>query len=164
MKRLSLITMIMLVLTIAETILLAQSDEMRLDQAELLKQKLGSWKCELGGDTILYTDLMPCLDGFESNIRYSIHGKVLKSGKELYGYDKISNKILLTCLTEGAGCELHEMWFTTRNNFYIIPHDPVDSHKKSWRIIGHIITSDRHTLTTIVDRRPIKKLTFTRLK
>jgi hypothetical protein len=58
-----------------------------LNQVELLKQNIGSWKCDISKDTTCFWDVKPYGTGLEYYYKYVTNGKIIIEGKQLLGYD-----------------------------------------------------------------------------
>jgi len=60
-----------------------------------MKQFIGSWKCELGKDTILVGDNIPFGTGLVCNSQILVKGKMINSVRQLFGYDKKIDKFIV---------------------------------------------------------------------
>jgi hypothetical protein len=77
----------------------AQTTQTKLDQVELMKQFLGTWKYELAKDTTIISEFTPFGTAIEDNYQIVTKGKILDSGNELLGYDKNSDRIITARLS-----------------------------------------------------------------
>jgi len=59
-----------------------------LNQVELFKQMIGTWKAEIARDTFYLAQYKPFGNGLEGNIKIVTGGKKIMEGKVLLGYDK----------------------------------------------------------------------------
>jgi hypothetical protein len=97
-------------------ILLAQTTQEKLNQMELMKQWVGTWKGEMGKDTIFICECKPFNKGFELYLKNEVNGTVIVDWKTLVGYDKKNDK-LIEALIFGNNPEmlLLSMWFSSPN-------------------------------------------------
>jgi len=65
-----------------------------LNQVELMKQWIGTWKWEVAKDTINYREYKPFGAGLECKYKYVTKGKIIREGRELLGYDKKVDKFV----------------------------------------------------------------------
>jgi hypothetical protein len=87
-----------------------------LNQVELMKHWVGTWKGNMGKDTILICECKPFNKGFELYLKNEVKGKTVIDWKTLVGYDKKSDK-LIEALIFGDNPEmmLYSMWFSSPN-------------------------------------------------
>jgi hypothetical protein len=72
----------------------AQNKQIKLDQPELLNKLLGTWQAEIGKDSIQIQEYKSFGNAIECNIKNICNNKILYSLKQLWGYDKINDKII----------------------------------------------------------------------
>lgn len=109
----------------------AQTTQTKLDQQKLIKQFSGKWKCELGKDTFLITESNLFGTGMVSNSQMVANGKVIDSIRQLYGYDKKSDKFIIAELIESSSAiEICNVWFTSENSGEIVIINPDNSPLK----------------------------------
>jgi hypothetical protein len=94
----------------------AQTTQTELNQVELMKQWIGTWKTEIGKDTFEIQDIRPFGTALEDNITVVTKGKVLNSIKSIWGYDKGTDKII-ACAISNSSPEIIivALWFTSKN-------------------------------------------------
>jgi hypothetical protein len=93
-----------------------QSQASKPDQVELMKQFLGTWTGEIGKDTILTGHNIMFGKGLDCYSQIISKGKVISSGRQLYGYDKESDKIIIAELIKPSpDMEILAAWFTSKN-------------------------------------------------
>ena len=63
-----------------------------LNQVELMRQWIGSWKAEFGKDTIAIFDQKAYGNGQEVFIKATLKGKMIGEGKQLWGYAKLPGR------------------------------------------------------------------------
>jgi hypothetical protein len=143
----------------------AQTTETKLNQIELMKQFIGSWKCEVAKDTINYSDLKSYGTGFYGDFKYVTNDKVFLEGKQLYGYDRSMDKFILSILNKGMDMRLAAMWFTSENICVVYYYrDIANLDKASFRVELEFISPDIQLYKTIVNNNIIKTDTFVRVK
>jgi|GEM_PF-5533896 len=73
----------------------AQATGNKLDQVDLMKKFVGRWQCELGKDTIMISDNIVFGTGLICSSQIIANDKILESAKQLYGYDKKTDKFII---------------------------------------------------------------------
>ena len=92
----------------------AQDVQSKLNQIELMKQFLGTWKCELGRDTFLITETKPFGTGMISKSQIFTKDNVLDSIIQVFGFDKKADKFILAELIKSSqAIEICSTWFTS---------------------------------------------------
>jgi hypothetical protein len=143
----------------------AHTTQTTLNQVELMKQLLGSWKCEIALDTINYSDAKPYGTGLIGDFRYVAKDKVFLEGKQLYGYDKKMDKFILSVLRKGGDLQLCVMWFTSKNICVVYLYDDItDPEKATFKVEIEFKSPDVMLYRTIVDNNIIRTDTFVRVK
>lgn len=163
MKTFSLTLMVALLLLLCKTGIQAQSSQTKLDQVELMKQFLGNWQCEYAKDTIQIQRITLFGTAMEVNIQVVTKGKIIASGKQLWGYDKINDK----CIGAGIWKSSPEMtlgafWFTSKNICKTVPYQDISNPEKAsvkWE--WEIKSPDLAICTYIVNNKVVQVLTYT---
>ena len=93
MKKLYLTVIALLLL--GPNVAQAQTNQTNLNQTELTKQFMGSWKCDFGNDTTFFMEGKLYGTGSEYNYNYAAKGKLFMEGKQLAGYDKKLIKLFM---------------------------------------------------------------------
>lgn len=88
--------------------LISQSTDDELDQVELMKQWIGTWKCEIANDNIIIWDLKPFGKGYELYYKNIANGKTIYEIKDLWAFDSKSDKWICFSL-EGSG--IYKMYY-----------------------------------------------------
>src|SRR5664280_40564 len=122
MKKSLLILVIAGFLAIGLSEVQAQTTQTKLNQVELLKQFLGSWKWDAGKDTTGYYDAKSYGTGLEGNLRFVTNGKTYTEGKQLMGYDKSSDKLIQSQMLKGRNIGCYAYYFITNKKYEIIPY------------------------------------------
>jgi len=162
MKTFFLPTMIVAFLMLSAYSAQAQTN---LNQTELMKQIIGSWKGDLGKDTSALWEVKSVGTGLESDYKVVTKGKMVTETKQLYGYDKKIDKYLGANLVNGMDIEIWAGWFTANNKFVFIPYsDIANPQKASIKIEGEFKSPDVYKETYINNGKPIRTDTYTRTK
>ena len=136
-----------------------------LNQVELMKQFLGSWKCEVGKDTTVFWDTKSYGTGLECEYNYVKNGKIVSEGRQLWGYDKTIDKFYATTLQKGKDIYIDVYWFITKNNCKIYTLYDLENPEKApvrWEI--EFKSPDLFIETYISNNEPFKIRTFTRVE
>jgi hypothetical protein len=140
----------------------AQTSNTPLNQVELMKQFLGTWKGELGKDTIIIGENISFGNGLVCTSQIIAKGKILDSVKQLIGYDKKTDKFIIAELKESSpAIELCSTWFTSANTGEIIIFNP---ENVSLKFEFEFKTSDLIVQTALLDNLMVKQITLKRVK
>jgi hypothetical protein len=144
----------------------AQTRTPKLNQVELMKQFLGSWKGEVGKDTIIIGYNTQFGTGLECSSQIVTQGKVLDSVKQLFGYDKAIDKFIIAELIKSSPViELCGTWFTSEHSGeMVLFKDMSDPSKAALRWKFEFKTPDMIIQTALLNDKIIKVLTITRQK
>jgi hypothetical protein len=136
-----------------------------LDQVELMKQFLGSWKCDIAKDTTAFWDAKSYGTGIEDNYRFVTKGRIVLEGKGLYGYDKSIDKFIDAGLVKGKDIGIYALGFKSKSKYESIPYSDISNPEKaSFKIEGEVKSPDIFIETTIVNNKLLKTDTWTRVK
>ena len=103
----------------------AQDVQSKLNQIELMKQFIGTWKCELGRDTFLITQTKPFGTGMISKSKMFTKDNVLDSIIQVFGFDKKADKFILAELIKSSQTiEICSTWFTSDKTGEILIINP----------------------------------------
>jgi hypothetical protein len=94
MKKNCLITMAAVFLLSVTNGIQAQATQTKLDQMELMKQFIGTWKTEMGKDTTFMMEGKTFGKGLEFYWKTEIKGRIISEGKSIMGYDKMNKRII----------------------------------------------------------------------
>jgi hypothetical protein len=87
-----------------------------LNQVELVKQFIGTWKGEMGKDTIAIVDYTHFGTAIEFNTKIVTKGKIISAEKGLWGYDEINDKIINAGIWNySPNISIDAIWFTSKN-------------------------------------------------
>jgi hypothetical protein len=148
--------LILMVLFLTE--LSAQS---KLNQVVLMKKFSGSWKCVLGKDTLLIAENTPFGNGMVSSSQTTVNGKNLDSVKQLYGYDKKSDRFIIAeQIKSSPVIEICNVWFTSETGGEIVITNPENAPLRfTFEFISHDLIVQR----AIVNNKVVKEITLIRL-
>jgi hypothetical protein len=148
-----------------EKIVKASETPKELNQVELMKQFLGSWKCDIAKDTTAFWDTKTFGTGLEVNYRSVTKGRIVMEGKGLYGYDKSLDKCIDAGLIKGKDIGIYIFWFKSNSKYELIPYNDLSNREKaSFKVEGELKSPDIIIETTIVNNKPLKTDTWTRVK
>ena len=146
-------------------ILQAQSSQIKLNQVELMKQWIGSWKWEVAKDTTGFADIKSYGIGLESYFKIVTKGKIVMEGKKLWGYNKKEDKYILAEIIKGQDLELWATWFTSKNKYeWILNSDITNPEKASFKYEGEFKSPDMFIENTIENNKTVKTDIYTRVK
>jgi hypothetical protein len=166
MKTIWFATLIMIFLLLSKGGIQAQTKQVQLNQIDLMKQFLGTWKCEMGKDTnaiVVYTIFGTTM---EDNFKIITKEKIINSGKELFGYDKNNDKIIEAQLLESSpDLIIKVLWFTSKNTEEVVQFQDISNPENAilkWKI--EFKSPDLWVMTTTQNNKVVSTLTFTREK
>ena len=103
----------------------AQDVQSKLNQIELMKQFIGTWKCELGRDTFLITETKPFGTGMISKSQIFTKTNVIDSVIQVFGFDKKADKFIMAELIKSSqAIEICSTWFTSNKAGEILIINP----------------------------------------
>jgi hypothetical protein len=114
-----------------EKIVKASETPKELNQAELFKQMIGTWKAEIARDTFYIAQYKPFGNGMEGNIKIVTGGKKIMEGNVLLGYDKKNDKFVETDLVQGSDIMLYGIWFTSKSTLTEVPWEDILNPEKT---------------------------------
>jgi hypothetical protein len=143
----------------------AQTTLTKPDQATLMKQFIGSWKCFNGKDTTRFWDVNSFGTGLECCYKSMTKGEIIAEGKELYGYDKNIDKCLDVALYKGKDIAIYKLWFKSENKYVMIPYNDIsNSDRDAFKVEGEFKSPDIIMETITVDNKQVRTDTWTRIK
>jgi hypothetical protein len=142
--------------------ILAQKGENQLNQVELMKQFIGSWKCELGKDTTIVGENTAFGTGLVCNSQIIVKDKIINSVRQLYGYDKKIDKFIVAELIESSPIiEICATWFTSANTGELVITNPDNA---PFRFRFEFKSPDLIVQTAIQNNKVINEIYLTRIK
>ena len=166
MKRHILITAIAVFMLLCSDWIHAQPTQTKLNQVELMKQFIGTWKTEMGKDTTIITDITSFGTIIEENYKIEAKDKILDSGKQLWGYDKENDKLITAQVSiSSPNIYIMTFWWTSRSTFEGVLFQNISKPENAslkWKI--EFKSPDLWVMTTIQNNKVVSTLTFTREK
>ncbi len=137
-----------------------------INQVELMKQWIGSWKAEFGKDTIAFFDQKAYGVGQEVFIKATLKGKMIGEGKQLWGYDKKLDKIIFASELKGQeGLGITALWFISKNKYVGVPYSDISNPENaSLKWEGEFKSHDTYVETHLLNNKPVTTDTYTRIK
>ena len=145
----------------------AQTNQTDLNQMELLKQFTGTWENKTIKDTLYTAEFKPYgSGGLEFNLKGVAQGKVWLEMRQLWGYDKKSDKIVVAGFMKNSpNFMLQAAWFTTKNRFEQVPYEFASNPEKAGFIVVFDLKSpDLVIRTEIVNGKSLVAETYSRVK
>lgn len=141
MKTIIFYTMIFVFLSANIGGVFAQTVTKKLDQVELMKQFNGTWKAEIGKDTIAVAEFKPFGTGLDGYVKVETKGATITEGRKLFGYDKKTDKFMQAELNKDTGFELWACWFVSENFMTGVPFDDISNPEKAVYRVDVVIKS-----------------------
>jgi hypothetical protein len=144
-----------------------QNTQTGLNQAELMKQFIGTWKNESVPDTLYTAEFKQYgTGGLEFTLKGVTKGKVWLEMKQLWGYDKKSDKVIIAGLAKDSpNIGLQAAWFTSKNKLEQIPFEFANDPKQAKFIVLFDIKSpDLVIREEIYNDKSLGTETYTRVK
>jgi hypothetical protein len=96
----------------------AQSSENSLDQAELMKQFVGTWANEFGEDSVVLWKMTPYGNGYEIFVNWKAKGESYNTAKGIAGFTAKKQKVnWFTLFQESGGLSRDLGEFVTEDKF-----------------------------------------------
>ena len=94
-KKIVITSAIALLFMLCSNAVQAQSSQKNLNQAELLKKYIGTWKAEVGKDTTRWFEFSSYgVNAMVGSFKIKAQDKIIYQNKQMWGYDKRSEKII----------------------------------------------------------------------
>jgi hypothetical protein len=165
MKKLFLILVIAGFLLIGLSEVQAQTNQTNLNQTELIKQFIGSWKLDMGKDTTGIVEIKSFGTGIEPYFKVVTKGKIVTEVKELLGYDKKIDKYIEAYLEKGKDIEIYALWFISTTKYIITNYsDFANPDKASFKEEGEFKTPNLLVATSYINGKLLKNYKFTLIK
>ena len=103
----------------------AQTTPEKLDQVELMKQFIGTWKGEFGDGSIITCNNEEFGNGMICTSQVVVKGEIVESVTQLFGYDNKTDKFIIAELkTSSPVIEICSTWFISKNTGEIVVTNP----------------------------------------
>jgi hypothetical protein len=158
-------TTLIVLLLIGVIVAQAQTPQAKLNQVELEKQFIGTWKSEIAKDTIMYAEFTQ-FGLMKGNIKVVTKDKILDSGEELFGYDKESDKsIQVTVWKSSTDIEINAWQFVSKNIKVGVPLKDISNRPNATlKFKIEFKSSDLWVMTTLQNNQVVGTVTMTRVK
>lgn len=165
MKRSCLIMAVVLFPFLLSNAIQAHEAGAKLNQIELDRQFIGTWKAVKGDETTTI-ECRSFYNGVETYFKTEVRGKVVVENKLLLGYDKKTDKLLECSIgSDDDDIVVYVAWFTSPNRMEeVLLEDAANPDKAKHKDIFEFISRDTFTLTTLDNNKPSDILTFHRIK
>lgn len=168
MKTFCLTAMIAVFLLLSTNVIQAQTTQTQLNQVELIKQTIGTWKGEFTNkdSTIVCEMNLYGKDGIEGNQKWYYKDKLLFEEKFVAGYDKKSDKYIGAMISEShSGMFLMATYFTSKNVYNRIPFEYLSNPELSPSKATYEYKSNDMFIATFINKgKPTKTYTWVRIK
>ena len=144
----------------------AQTTQTKLNQVELMKQFLGTWKGEMGKDTAFVMEFKSFYNGFESYIKTETKGKIIIEEKTIMGYDKKIDKLIESgIMNSNPEIMSWANWFLSPNKFEgVLLEDISNPENANLKWTFELTSPDLMVWTNIVNNKTTGTYTFHREK
>ncbi|MDP4206026.1 MAG: hypothetical protein Q8859_08520 [Bacteroidota bacterium] len=137
----------------------------KLNQKELIKQLLGSWKADLEKqDTIANVEVTPWGEGIEITYKFMTKGKLISEVKELYGYDKNIDKFRVPSLVRGQEVRNWIFWFISPKKYLQVSPQEINNPIISYKLEGEFISPNQCIEKRLLNGEKIGATTYTKIK
>jgi len=136
-----------------------------LNQNELMKQWIGTWRCDVSKDTTLYYDVKSYGTGFDNYSKVVTKGKIVKEGKLFIGYDQKIDKFIISAMEKGGDIGIYVTWWISKAKWEEIPYSDISNPENaSWKEEGEFKSPDMMIETNLVNNIPVRRKTWIRVK
>jgi len=143
----------------------APTTQTKLNQAELMKQFIGTWK-NVDNDTTYIWECKSFGKALEFTIKTETKGEVTIDAKSLLGYDKENDRLVEAVIDpKSPDIYLCPCWFTSKNSFVqILWKDKADPDKADFKWAIEFTNPDSFVITEIRNNIKGELHTYTRVK
>jgi hypothetical protein len=165
MKPLKLTTLLITCLLLSSNGIQAQTPQPELDQIELMKQFLGSWKHESPDGSSMIFEITPFGNAMSGNTKTITKDTVFDSNKYLWGYDKKNDKIILAEIFYNTPImEIDILWFTSKNTVEgVLQKDIANPENAVTKFKFEFKSQDSFILKFIQNNNIVAELSWNRL-
>jgi hypothetical protein len=166
MKTFFLTTMVAVFLLLCTNGIQAQTTQTKLDQVELMKKFIGTWKTEMGKDTTMILNFTHFGTALEGNFKIVTKGKILNEAKKLIGYDKTTDKLIETqIMNNSPDIFLVAFCFTSENKSEaVLFQDISNPENATFKWEEEFKSPDMFIQSYIENNKVVSVSTFTREK
>jgi hypothetical protein len=106
----------------------AQTAQTKLNQVELMKQFIGTWKSDWGDGKAMILEYTPYGNGIVGNAKIESKETALDNKKYFFGYDEKNDKIIITILHHNAPIiEITANWFISKDIMNSVPFQDISN-------------------------------------
>jgi hypothetical protein len=145
----------------------AQSVQSGLNQPELMKKLIGTWKNDSNKDTVYTAEFKPYGNsGLEFSLRSVSEGKQWLDMKQLWGYDKRRDKVIIAGIMKNSpGVILQAGWFKSESRLEQVPYEFIsDPGKATFVVIFEFKSPDQVTRQELVNGKSLGVENYNRIK
>lgn len=167
MKKIYSITMIAVFVLLCAKGMQAQTMQSDLNQVELMKQFLGTWRSESAKDTVFTAEFKSYGNsGMEFYLKAVTQGKIWFEFKEFWGYDKKNDKFIQAGITkDDPNFLLDAIWFTSKNKCEQVPFEYISKPQQATsKVLFELKSPDLVIRNQIVNNKTVTTETYTRVK
>jgi hypothetical protein len=167
MKKISAALLFLVFTLVYSSEVLSQAAQPVLNQVELMKQFIGIWRYDTNRDTVYTAEFKPYGNGgLEFSLRGTSHDKVWLEMKQLWGYDRKNDKVVVAGLMKDSPyIMLQAAWFTDKNKLKQIPlENASDPSKAGFIVLFEIKSPDMVLRQEIVNNKSLGTENFIRVK
>jgi hypothetical protein len=165
MKGSYLTTMIAVFVLLCSSGIQAQSTETKLNQMELMKQFIGSWRCDNPDGSYMIFENKPFGAAMTGNTKFVSKDTTFDQNKYLWGYDKKNDKIIIAeIFNDTPVMEIDVFWFTSKNIVEgVLQKDISNPGNASTKFKFEFKSQDSFILTVSRDSNIVAELSFNRI-
>jgi hypothetical protein len=156
---------ILVFLLVCTNVIQAQTPQAKLNQVELEKQFIGTWKSEIAKDTIMYAEFTQ-FGLMKGNIKVVTKDKILDSGEELFGYDKETDRsIQVTVWKSSTNIDINAWQFVSNNIKVGVPLKDISNRPNATlKFKIEFKSPDLWVMTTLQNNQVVGTVTMTRVE
>lgn len=140
--------------------LFAQSEGVKLNQVELMKQFIGFWEGEFENGMSIISNNKEFASGLLCTSDIMKDGKVIESVVQLFGYDEKVDKFIIAELKESKSeIEICSAWFSSPTKGQIVITNPVNA---PFSFLFEFKTSNRILQQAIKDGKIVNEISLVR--
>ena len=168
MKKLCLTIVVFVFLLFISNVIQAQNTQTKLNQVELMKQLIGTWKGEFDNkDSCVIAEIKSYGNGgIEIYQKMLFKDEILSESKTVMGYDTKNDKYIgATINNKNPDILLRVAWFISENTYVLIPFEYISNPEQATsKAIYGFKSTDMFTATFVNKNKPDKTYTWVRVK
>jgi hypothetical protein len=129
-----------------------------------MNQFIGTWKIEMGKDTIVIGEYKPFKTGIiDGYIKVSVKNETIMVYRQFLEYDQKMDKIIQTDVFKGQGNRYLVLWFTSKNSYRVVLQQDISNPDNAvFRVEGEIKSPDMIINTLYRNNKPYQVQTLNR--